>query len=141
MKKLLTTAFIAASILSASQGDASQGEATPSVDPAPQEVYCGVVPGKGYKCSDGLTSDDGATLQRLNAKGQTLLRITARIDVSACELGMTRYTSCTSKRLPASDFVIVPKAECNALGHLLAKAKFYELTDVGWKSTIIFKCD
>jgi hypothetical protein len=132
---------MAASFFFAPQAVAVQGDAAPSIEQASQEVYCGVVPGKGYKCSDGVIADDGATLRQLNAQGQTLLHITARVDVSACEAGMTRYTTCVSKRLPASDVMIVPKEECNALGHLLAKAKFYELTNLGWKSSIIFKCD
>lgn len=141
MKTLLATALIVVSTFSASQSSAAQVEISPAADPSANEVYCGAVPGKGYKCSDGGTTDEAEQLRSLNERGQTLLHITARVDVSACEVGSTKWTSCTSKRLPDTDVVIVPTYQCSSLGRLFAKAKWEELRDMGWKATIIFKCD
>lgn len=140
MKSLLLAAILAATISGTSAPAAAEdsvavsGQTTDTSD-----VYCGDVPGKGYKCSDGTTANEA----RGNTAGEGLafLKMTARVEMTVCDnQAFMRYGSCTRKPYPDTDVLLVEKSQCQDAGRKLALLKYEELKNHGWKATIVWSC-
>lgn len=140
MKPLLLAAILAASI-SGTVAPAAAEDTTATSSPAAEssDVYCGDVPGKGYKCSDGTTANEGRGA--VVGGGLSLLKMTARVEMTVCDnQAVMRYGSCTRKPYPDTDVLFVSTSQCQDIGRKLALLKHEELKNHGWKATIVWSC-
>jgi hypothetical protein len=137
MKSLLLAAMTLASISVFTTPSAAQDIETLSAEMGDNtSVYCGEIPGKGYKCSDGTTANDGRDF--LVDEATSLLTVTTRIDMTVCDSAVhMRYRSCNQRPYPDIDTLIVSKGECHAVGRKIAFTKYEELRNSGWKARIV----
>ncbi|MCV9964273.1 hypothetical protein OIU34_20515 [Pararhizobium sp. BT-229] len=140
MKSLLLAAILAATMSGASTPATAEDSVAVSVQTADTpDVYCGDVPGKGYKCSDGTTANEARGIPA--GEGLALLKLTARVEMTVCDnQAFMRYGSCTRKPYPDTDVLFVQKSQCQDAGRKLALLKHEELSSQGWKATIIWNC-
>lgn len=117
-------------------------------------VFCGDVPGKGYKCSDGtvdeghdgLVFDDKPFDATVNGTAEVILTLTAKIDTSECRVLRAGLNGddveCQPTVRPEIDYVTAAsRDDCRLLGRTLAWRKWKTLSGLGIRARIVWQCD